>query len=92
MTRLLKPNGHLVWCDLAFNNPWNPDVKGVKKRNIKELFREFENVYTRSIILAPPIARRLVPFSWILSEIAESCLPLTRSHLFALLRKPAYKG
>jgi ubiquinone/menaquinone biosynthesis C-methylase UbiE len=91
MIRLLKPNGHLVWCDLAFNNPWNPNVKGVKKRNIKELFREFENVYTRSIILAPQIARRLVPFSWILSDIFEFCLPMIRSHLFALLRKPGCK-
>jgi ubiquinone/menaquinone biosynthesis C-methylase UbiE len=89
ISRLLRPNGYLVWCDLALNNPWNLNVKGLTRRDVKELFVEFENVCTRSIILAPPIARRLVPFSWILSEITESCLPFTRSHLFALLRKPA---
>lgn len=37
MLRVLKPDGIILWYDYHVNNPWNPDVRGVKKREIHEL-------------------------------------------------------
>ena len=32
MLRVLKPRGLILWYDYHRNNPWNRDVRGVKKR------------------------------------------------------------
>jgi ubiquinone/menaquinone biosynthesis C-methylase UbiE len=87
IARVLRPNGIALWCDFTFNNPNNPNVRGVSKRDILTLFPGFEVVVMKRIILAPPIARRLVPRSRLGAEIAETCFPFLCSHLFALLRK-----
>jgi len=34
MLRVLKPDGIILWYDYYRNNPMNPDVRGVKKREI----------------------------------------------------------
>jgi SAM-dependent methyltransferase len=38
MWSLLKPGGIILWYDFIFNNPNNEDVKGIKKREIHDLF------------------------------------------------------
>src|SRR5262249_49156692 len=38
MLRVVKDEGVIVWYDFHVNNPWNPDVRGIKKREIAELF------------------------------------------------------
>ncbi|MCC7210276.1 MAG: hypothetical protein IT451_00360 [Candidatus Brocadia sp.] len=37
MLRVLEPDGVILWYDYYMNNPKNPDVKGVKKRNSRTL-------------------------------------------------------
>ena len=30
MMRVVKPDGFMLWYDYHVNNPWNPEVRGVK--------------------------------------------------------------
>ncbi|MCK5843658.1 MAG: hypothetical protein KAG97_03050, partial [Victivallales bacterium] len=66
----------------AFDSPSNPDVKGVKKREIRELFAPW-SCSIKKVTLAPPIARRAVPFCWLFAEKLETFCPFLRTHLIA---------
>lgn len=56
MIRVLKTGGHVIWYDFFVNNPWNPNVRGVGRREIRELFPHCDYCFER-VTLAPPIAR-----------------------------------
>lgn len=56
MLRALKPDGIILWYDYHMNNPKNPDVKGVKKKEIYELFPHCQ-IDLKRITLAPPVTR-----------------------------------
>ncbi|SRR6266436_3235986 len=85
ITRVLAPRGALLWYDFAFNNPRNQSVRGINRKEIRNLFPEL-NGKIRSITLAPPIARVIAPRSWPLATFLEA-VPLLRSHLLAVLIK-----
>jgi ubiquinone/menaquinone biosynthesis C-methylase UbiE len=38
MLRVLKEDGLILWYDFYVNNPWNADVRGVKRHEIYRLF------------------------------------------------------
>lgn len=82
---LLGPEGVVLWYDLAFSNPKNPDVIGVPVRRIRALFPKAK-IRARKITLAPPIARRVsshvIPWYSFLSFF-----PFLRSHLLCWIRK-----
>jgi ubiquinone/menaquinone biosynthesis C-methylase UbiE len=82
MKRVCKKGGFILWYDFAFDSPSNPNVKGVDKCEIRKLFEPW-NCEFRKVTLAPPIARRLVPFCWLLAEELETFLPFFRTHLIA---------
>lgn len=86
MVRVLAPGGALLWYDFAFNNPHNPHVRGVSKHEIKKLFPQLVGEI-RSVTLAPPLARLIVPRSWALATVLEA-IPFLRTHLLAVLIKP----
>jgi SAM-dependent methyltransferase len=83
--RVLKPGGVLIWYDFLFNNPRNPNVRGIGAREIRSLFPGCA-VTLKRITLAPPIARRLVPITWIGSLILEG-LFIFNTHYLATIRK-----
>ena len=85
MLRVLKPGGVILWYDFRFNNPWNPNVKGIEKKEIAALFPGC-SVKTKKLTLAPPIARTLAPVSWILCLLLEK-ISLLRTHYLAVIRK-----
>jgi ubiquinone/menaquinone biosynthesis C-methylase UbiE len=85
MLRVLKDDGLILWYDFKYNNPANPDVWGIKKSEIKKLFVNCQFDF-RLITLAPPIARRLVPVSWILVLILNK-FKLLNTHYLAVIRK-----
>lgn len=60
IARVLRRGGVIIWYDYHVNNPRNPDVQGVKKREIYQLFPEYV-ITLRRITLAPPLARRPAP-------------------------------
>jgi ubiquinone/menaquinone biosynthesis C-methylase UbiE len=85
MLRVVRSEGLILWYDFNVNNPWNPDVKGVKKREIARLFTGC-HVDLRRITLAPPLARWIAPRSWLLACLLEK-IPLLRTHYLAVIRK-----
>lgn len=58
MWKLVKPGGGILWYDFVYNNPGNPDVRGVPIARIRELFPNGVAYYYR-VTLAPPISRRV---------------------------------
>ncbi len=80
-----KTGGFVLWYDFIYDNPSNPDVKGISKLQIKKLFEPW-NCEFRSVTLAPPIARRVVPISWSLAEDLETFFPFLRTHLISVIK------
>jgi len=58
MLRVLKTGGHVIWYDFFLNNPWNPDVRGVGRREIYELFPHCDYYFER-VTVVPPLARMI---------------------------------
>jgi ubiquinone/menaquinone biosynthesis C-methylase UbiE len=58
MVRVLRPGGRVLWYDFYRDNPRNPDVTGINRKEIKRLFPECK-VTLRRVTLAPPLARWL---------------------------------
>jgi SAM-dependent methyltransferase len=85
MLRVVKGDGLILWYDYHVNNPWNPDVRGVKKG---EMYRLFPGccIELRRITLAPPLARWLVPHSWVLADLLVK-IPLLCTHYLGVIRK-----
>lgn len=55
---LVKPGGLILWYDFVFNNPSNPNVKGVSLSELRGLFPQAE-MQSHRVTLAPPIGRRV---------------------------------
>lgn len=90
MARVLAPGGALLFYDFAVDNPRNPHVRAVTRRRLRELFPTLHGD-VRSATLAPPISRRVAPLSVALAELLGH-IPLLRTHLLAVLIKPAAAG
>jgi SAM-dependent methyltransferase len=85
--RVLRPGGGLLWYDFRYDNPFNPNVRGVRAARIRRLFPDFEG-RLHSLTVVPPLARRLGPLAPAAYPILGAVPPL-RSHLLGLLVKPA---
>ena len=83
--RVLAPGGALLWYDFAVNNPKNPRVRRVNRKELKSLFPQLSGEL-KSVTLAPPLARLLAVRSWTLATSLEA-IPLLRTHLLAVLLK-----
>jgi phospholipid N-methyltransferase len=53
MSRLLSPEGVILWYDFTTNNPWNRDVRGVPLKEIRQLFRGYDCKFWRCTVLPP---------------------------------------
>lgn len=85
MCRVLKPDGLILWYDYHMDNPKNPDVRGVKSHEIHQLFSGCE-IQLQRATLAPPIARLLASYSWILCYFLER-IPWLCTHYVGVIRK-----
>jgi ubiquinone/menaquinone biosynthesis C-methylase UbiE len=85
MIRMVKKEGTILWYDYHANNPWNPDVRGVKKREIHRLFPGCRIRLERTT-LAPPLVRLLTPYSWLASYFLAK-IPLLCTHYLGLIQK-----
>src|SRR5881394_100304 len=56
MWRWVKPGGGVLWYDFTYDNPSNPDVRGVRLSRVRELFPNARLSAAR-VTLAPPISR-----------------------------------
>jgi ubiquinone/menaquinone biosynthesis C-methylase UbiE len=84
--RVLRPGGAVLWYDFRYNNPQNPNVRGITRRRIHDLFPGF-TMHLRSITLLPLLARRLGRFTKLLYPVFSAIPPL-RTHYLGLLVKP----
>jgi SAM-dependent methyltransferase len=83
MLRLLKPNSFILWYDFWLN-PTNQQTRGIHPVEIRRLFPNCAYEFHK-ITLAPPLARRIVPFSWSLALFLES-LKIFNTHYLAVIR------
>lgn len=86
ITRVLKSGGAVLWYDYFVNNPWNPDVRGIPKHEIRSLFPGF-TVKLKRATLAPPLGRAIAKASPFLYQ-AASAAKLLCTHYTGLLIKP----
>ena len=84
MRRVLADDGLILWYDFRFDNPKNPNVRGIGAREIRELFPRC-TVDLQLVTLAPPISRRLVERSWLIAAALER-LRLLNTHYFGVIR------
>jgi SAM-dependent methyltransferase len=86
MWNWLRPGGAVLWYDFTYDNPRNPDVRGVPLDRIRALFPggDFD---VRRVTLAPPIARWVAPVHPALYTLIN-LVPLMRTHLLCWIRKP----
>jgi SAM-dependent methyltransferase len=85
MLRVVRNDGVILWYDYHVNNPWNSDVRGVKKREIFRLFPGCR-IDLRRITLVPPIARWITSRSWLLASVLEK-IAFLGTHYLGVIRK-----
>ena len=85
MIRVTKDDGLILWYDFRVDNPWNPDVRGVNRHEIQRLFPACR-VTLRRVTLAPPLVRRLAPYSWVGCYLLEK-IPSLCTHYLGAIRK-----
>ncbi len=83
MLRVLRPGGLILWYDFWLN-PTNPQTRGIRPAEIRQLFPQCRFDFHR-ITLAPPLARAVVPVSWTLALLLEK-LTLFNSHYLVAIR------
>ena len=85
MWRWVKPGGGVLWYDFTYNNPKNPDVRGVPLRRVRGLFPTGQIKYWR-VTLAPPISRVVTRVHPTLYTVFNA-LPILRTHLLCWIKK-----
>jgi SAM-dependent methyltransferase len=88
MLRVLKPSGIVLWYDFRYDNPGNTNVRGVTYRDIQSLFPGCR-VATWNVTLAPPIARRVVPWSWSAAVLLEMTKLFNTHYVAVIVREGA---
>lgn len=86
MLRVLRPGGFVLWYDFFVDNPSNPDVRAVRKRELRTLFPGCR-LELRRTTLAPPLARRIAPHSWLVAAILSTVPPLC-THYVGTIHPP----
>ena len=84
--RVVQPSGAVVWYDFRYNNPRNPNVRGMTRRHIRNLFPDFQ-MYLRTITLLPLVARHLGRLTQVVYPVLAA-MPPVRTHYLGLLVKP----
>lgn len=85
MWQWVKPGGGILWYDFVFDNPRNPDVRGVPVRRIRELFPQAD-IRSRRVTLAPPISRRVTRLHPELYRVFNA-FPFLRTHVLCWIGK-----
>jgi len=85
MWQWVKPGGGVLWYDFIYDNPMNPDVRGIKLKRIRELFPEGKIIIKR-VTLAPPISRRVCKIHSNLYHVFN-IIPLFRTHVLCWIGK-----
>jgi SAM-dependent methyltransferase len=85
MWEWVKPGGGVLWYDFIYNNPKNPDVRGVPVKRIRELFPN-GSLTVHRVTLAPPIARRVASVHPALYSVFN-VFAFLRTHVLCWIQK-----
>ncbi len=77
--------GGVLWYDYVYDNPWNPDVRGVPISRIRQLFPHGRLKVWR-LTLAPPIGRLVSKVSPRLYTVFNA-FPFLRTHVLCWIQK-----
>jgi SAM-dependent methyltransferase len=83
--RVLVRRGKFLWYDFAYNNPGNPNVRGIRLAEVRQLFPGF-SITSRRITLAPPLGRAIGRFGPA-CYYAASKMRFLCTHYLCLLEK-----
>lgn len=81
----VRPGGAVLWYDFTWDNPRNPDVRGVPLARIRTLFPE-GRIDARRVTLAPPLARAVGRWPAAV-HAALLAVALLRTHVMAWIGK-----
>jgi len=90
MLRVLSADGIILWYDYFVSKPTNPDTKGLRRKEIEGLFPDCTFDFRR-ITLAPPIARLLAPYSFLLCYLLEK-LRFLNTHYLGVIKEKGRRG
>ena len=85
MVRVTRRGGLILWYDVRYRNPFNPETRPISRAQIRVWFSDCEGEII-SLTLIPPIARVIAGWSRKACRLLEALPPL-RSHLLAVLRR-----
>jgi SAM-dependent methyltransferase len=85
MLRLLSPGGLIIWYDFHVSNPANPDVRGIRRKEIAGLFPGCM-IHLEKLTLAPPIGRRVARINYSMYG-ALSALRVLNTHYLGTIMK-----
>lgn len=85
MIRVVKKTGFIIWYDFFVDNPWNQNVRGVRKAEIARLFPNC-SIELERVSLVLPVAKFLAPWSWVACHLL-SRLRLLNTHYLGLIKK-----
>ncbi|MFC4931560.1 class I SAM-dependent methyltransferase [Massilia sp. GCM10023247] len=86
MWRKLRPGGWCLVFDFRYDNPANRNVRRVTRAELARLWPA-AGVRYRSLLLAPPLARRMAGLPHLLPEALATLVPPLRSHFVFMARK-----
>lgn len=86
MWRTVKPGGWCMVFDFRYNNPRNQNVRKVTPAELRQYWPA-ERYQCRTVLLAPPLARRLAGAPYLATELLTATLPVLRSHFVFMARK-----
>ena len=89
VNRVLCPGGAILWYDFRYNNPRNPNVRGVTRPQIRNLFPGFK-MQMQAVTLLPLVARRLGRLTQAVYPVLAA-IPFLRTHYLGLFVKPEKK-
>lgn len=85
MLRVVKKTGFIIWYDFFVDNPWNPNVRGVRKGEIMRLFPNCA-IDLERVSLMLPLAKVLAPWSFLTCHLLGR-LRLLNTHYLGLIHK-----
>lgn len=86
MWRITKPGGWCMIYDFRYDNPHNKNVRKLTRTELRSYWCAGEIRY-RTLLLAPPIARRLAWCPHPVTELLTTLFPFLRSHFIYMARK-----
>lgn len=88
MWRVVKPGAWCMVFDFRYNNPANPNVRRVSRPQVRQYWPSAVDHHYQTLMLAPPIARRLSRAPRLVSDLITTFVPPLRTHFIYMARKP----